>query len=83
MPASRTNLSDLLSRPEVAARSRVSVRTWDRLVSTGNGPALTRIGAQVFVREQHYETWLTGLSEQKPVAVGANRANAPATHPAK
>lgn len=52
----------LLTKREAAARLRVSERTLDRLIATGDGPPTTRIAGRVLIREDHLATWINCCS---------------------
>ena len=41
----------LMTRTEAAARLRVSVRTLDKRIAGGTGPAETRVGRRVLISE--------------------------------
>ena len=49
---------DLLSVDEAAARVRISVRTLQRLIADGRGPALTRIGGRRFIGAEQLGRWV-------------------------
>lgn len=53
----------LLTRPEVAERARISVKTLGKLIRSDRGPVVTRIGGRVFVRPEHLSSWLDRCAE--------------------
>jgi predicted DNA-binding transcriptional regulator AlpA len=60
------NATLLLTKREAAARARVSERTFDRVLASGTGPAITRIGARVLIREDHMGAWIDRCTEAPP-----------------
>jgi excisionase family DNA binding protein len=57
----------LMTKREAAAHARVSERTFDRVLASGNGPATTRIGTRVLIREDNLNAWIDRCTD------GANR----------
>src|SRR5689334_10753545 len=45
----------LLTKREAASRARISERTLERHIAAQSGPALTRIGRRVLIREADFE----------------------------
>ncbi|WP_415430076.1 helix-turn-helix transcriptional regulator [Acetobacter malorum] len=54
--------SKLLSLDEVAHLARVTSRTMRKYLSENKGPVMTRIGGRVFVRRDHFESWLASCA---------------------
>ncbi len=52
------NVSPLLKKREAAARLRVVPRTLERLVASGTGPVVTRVGSRVFFLACDIDEWL-------------------------
>jgi excisionase family DNA binding protein len=52
----------LLTKREAANRARVSERTFERVLATGTGPAVTRIGSRVLIRVDHFLAWIEGCT---------------------
>ena len=48
----------LMTRTEAAARLRVSVRTLDKRIAGGTGPAETRVGRRVLISEAALTAWI-------------------------
>jgi predicted DNA-binding transcriptional regulator AlpA len=53
----------LLTKREATARARVSERTFDRILASGDGPTVTRIGSRVLIREDHLAEWIERCAE--------------------
>ena len=61
----------LLTKREAAARARVSERTFERILANGTGPAATRIGSRVLIREDYLADWLDTHTEKPAVRIAA------------
>ncbi len=49
---------DILTKDEVAERARISRRQLDYRTKAGAGPAITRIGGAVRIRDDELQAWL-------------------------
>ena len=58
---------NLLTLDETAERARISMRTLLKLLATGRGPVITKLGARTFVRADHYVEWIEA-NAQRPCA---------------
>ena len=62
-------LSEYLTKAELAAQLRRSIRSVDRWTLTGDGPPCVRIGRRSLYRRAAVVEWLRGL-EIKPGRIG-------------
>lgn len=62
----------LLNKREASQRARVSERTFDRVLASGDGPTVTRIGGRVLIREDHLDIWIERCAEP-PIQKAASR----------
>jgi excisionase family DNA binding protein len=53
----------LLTKKEATQRTRVSDRTFDRILAGGERPTITRIGSRVLIREDHLAEWIERCAE--------------------
>lgn len=53
----------LLTKKEATQHARVSERTFDRILASGDGPTATRIGSRVLIREDHLAQWIDRCAE--------------------
>lgn len=60
--------SNLLPKPEAARRLAISVRTLERQIDAGTGPAVTRIGSRVLIPEDALAAWVAARTEQPRAA---------------
>lgn len=53
---------ELLTKDEVAARTRISRRYLDKRVAAGTGPEVMHIGQRALVRSDAFQAWLEQLA---------------------
>ena len=62
---------DVLTKEEAADRARISRWMLDKQIRAGTGPAVTRIGGSVRIRDDELQAWLercTAPSSSHPAA---------------
>ena len=57
---------DILTKEEAADRTRISRRMLDKQIRAGTGPAVTRIGGSVRIRDDELQAWLERCTVQRP-----------------
>lgn len=62
------SFSHLIPKPEVAKRLGISVRTLERQIEAGDGPAIVRIGSRVLIPESALVAWVSARTEQPRAA---------------
>jgi len=58
----------LLTKKDAAKRLSVSVRTLERQIENGTGPAIARIGGRVLLPEDALAAWVSARIEQPAAA---------------
>jgi excisionase family DNA binding protein len=62
------NLPNLLPKKTAAARLGISVRTLERQIDAGTGPAIARIGSRILFPEDALAAWVSARIEQPRAA---------------
>jgi excisionase family DNA binding protein len=62
------NFSSLIPKKIAANRLGISVRTLERQIEAGNGPALVRIGSRVLIPEDALVIWIQARTVQPKAA---------------
>jgi len=66
-----------LRAAEAAEQCRMRPSTLERLIRTGRGPRITRLGGKVLIRSDHWREWLeSGVGAELPESDGRKRARA-------
>jgi excisionase family DNA binding protein len=60
--------SNLIPKPEASRRLGISVRTLERQIEAGDGPAIVRIGSRVLIPEAALAAWVAARIEQPRAA---------------
>lgn len=59
---------NLLPKKTAAARLGISVRTLERQIDAGTGPAIARIGSRILFPEDALAAWVSARTEQPRAA---------------
>jgi excisionase family DNA binding protein len=62
------NFSNLIPKKTAAARLGVSVRTLERQIEAGTGPATARIGSRLLIPEDALAAWVQARIKQPKAA---------------
>jgi len=62
---------ELLTKDEVAARTRISRRYLDKRIAAGTGPEVVHVGRRALVRSDAFQAWLEQLSAPQPEVASA------------
>lgn len=62
---------ELMTKDEVAARTRISRRYLDKRIAAGTGPEVMHIGRRALVRSDAFQAWLELLAAQQPKKASA------------
>ena len=68
-------LSEYLTKAELAAQLRRSIRSVDRWALTGNGPPCVRMGRRTLYRRAAVVDWLRGLETHPTRAARKHRGS--------
>jgi hypothetical protein len=58
----------LLTKSEAGIRARICQRSLEKLIATGRGPTLTKIGGKVLIRGDHLDAWIRSLADTSAAA---------------
>lgn len=59
---------NLIPKPEVAKRLGISIRTLERQIEAGDGPAIVRIGSRILFPEDALAAWVAARTKQPRAA---------------
>ncbi|MEE3502638.1 helix-turn-helix domain-containing protein [Acidiphilium acidophilum] len=62
------SFSTLLPKKDASRRLGISVRTLERQIEAGDGPAIVRIGSRILIPEAELAAWVAARTEQRRAA---------------